>query len=108
MALDAGATAIHPGYGFLSENAAFAEACAIAGLTFIGPRPETLALFGNKHAARKLAAEVGVPTLPGTSAPTTLEEATAFLSSLGPNGAVMVKAVAGGGGRGMRPAFNAD
>ena len=107
-ALDAGATAIHPGYGFLSENAAFAEACAKSGLTFIGPRPETLTLFGDKHAARKLAAEVGVPTLAGTSAPTTLAEATAFLSDLGPDGAVMVKAVAGGGGRGMRPAFSVD
>ena len=107
-ALDAGATAIHPGYGFLSENAAFAEACAAAGLVFIGPRPETLALFGDKHAARTLAAETGVPTLPGTSAPTSLEEATAFLGNLGANGAVMVKAVAGGGGRGMRPAFSTE
>ncbi len=107
-ALNAGATAIHPGYGFLSENAAFATACADAGLTFVGPRPETLALFGDKHAARTLAAEVGVPTLPGLAAPTSLDDATAFLESLGAGGAVMVKAVAGGGGRGMRPAFSAQ
>lgn len=98
-----GAGAIHPGYGFLAENAAFAEACAKAGLVFVGPAPETLALFGDKHAARGLAAEAGVPTLPGTAAPTTLEAARAFLADLGPGGAVMVKAVAGGGGRGMRP-----
>ncbi len=98
-----GATAIHPGYGFLSENAAFARRCAEAGLIFVGPAPETLERFGDKHAARKLAVSLGVPTLPGTAAPTSVVEARAFLKSLGRNGAVMVKAVAGGGGRGMRP-----
>jgi len=102
-AREAGATAIHPGYGFLSENAAFACACAEAGVTFIGPTPEILKLFGDKHRARQLAREAGVPTLPGTAAPTTLEEARAFMAGLGAGGAVMVKAVAGGGGRGMRP-----
>lgn len=102
-AQETGATAIHPGYGFLSENADFARACADAGITFVGPTPEQLTLFGDKHAARELAAKTDVPTLPGTVAPTSLEEAQAFLASLGPDGAVMVKAVAGGGGRGMRP-----
>jgi acetyl/propionyl-CoA carboxylase alpha subunit/acetyl-CoA carboxylase carboxyltransferase component len=102
-AQETGATAIHPGYGFLSENADFAERCADAGITFVGPSAESLRLFGDKHAARKLAIAQGVPTLPGTSSPTTLAEARAFLNDLGPNGAVMVKAVAGGGGRGMRP-----
>ena len=105
-AKDTGATAIHPGYGFLSENAGFARACAEAGITFVGPSPESLELFGDKHAARRLAAEQDVPTLPGTAAPTSLEDARAFLKNLGPNGAVMVKAVAGGGGRGMRPVLN--
>ncbi|MBI5949923.1 MAG: biotin/lipoyl-binding protein [Chloroflexi bacterium] len=102
-AKDAGCDAIHPGYGFLSENATFARRCAEAGLTFVGPRPETLDLFGDKGQARALAERVGVPVLPGTSGPTTLEQAHAFLESLGAGGAVMVKAVAGGGGRGMRP-----
>jgi acetyl/propionyl-CoA carboxylase alpha subunit len=102
-AREAGATAIHPGYGFLSENAAFARRCADAGITFVGPSPDTLEQLGDKHAARRLAAEVDVPILPGTAAPTTLEEARRFLSRLGARGAVMVKAVAGGGGRGMRP-----
>lgn len=102
-AREAGATAIHPGYGFLSENAAFARACAEEGLVFVGPSPETLDLFGDKYRARDLAVLVGVPILPGTSAPTTLEEAGAFLAELGPDAAIMVKAVAGGGGRGMRP-----
>ena len=103
IARETGASAIHPGYGFLSENADFARRCAKAGVTFIGPSPDTLARFGDKHAARKLATELGVPTLSGTAAPTTLEEARAFLRRLGPDGAVMVKAVAGGGGRGLRP-----
>jgi acetyl/propionyl-CoA carboxylase alpha subunit/acetyl-CoA carboxylase carboxyltransferase component len=102
-AKEAGATAIHPGYGFLSENASFARACAEAGITFVGPTPEILELFGDKHQARQLARQVGVPTLPGTAAPTTLEEARAFMAGLGAGAAVMVKAVAGGGGRGMRP-----
>jgi acetyl/propionyl-CoA carboxylase alpha subunit/acetyl-CoA carboxylase carboxyltransferase component len=97
----AGAEAVHPGYGFLSENAAFARACAAAGLTFVGPTPETLELFGDKGRARALAQQCGVPVLAGTDGPTTLQQAQAFLAA---SGAVMVKAVAGGGGRGMRPA----
>ena len=105
-AKEAGATAIHPGYGFLSENAAFARACAEAGITFVGPTPEILDLFGDKHRARQLAREVGVPTLAGTAAPTTLEQARAFMAGPGAGG-VMVKAVAGGGGRGMRPVLAA-
>jgi pyruvate carboxylase len=102
-AKEAGATAIHPGYGFLSENAAFARACADSGVTFVGPTPEILDLFGDKHRARQLARELGVPILSGTPAPTTLEEARVFMAELGAGAAVMVKAVAGGGGRGMRP-----
>ncbi|MBV1797626.1 biotin carboxylase N-terminal domain-containing protein [Siccirubricoccus sp. G192] len=94
--------AVHPGYGFLSENAGFAGACADAGIVFVGPRPELLELFGDKVESRSLAERLGVPLLPGTRGPTSLEEAREFLASLGPGGAVMVKAVAGGGGRGMR------
>ena len=99
-----GCDAVHPGYGFLSENAAFARACAEAGITFVGPTSETLELFGDKGRARALAQQCKVPVLPGTDGATTLDEARAFLKSLGKGGAVMVKAVAGGGGRGMRPA----
>jgi acetyl/propionyl-CoA carboxylase alpha subunit/acetyl-CoA carboxylase carboxyltransferase component len=95
--------AVHPGYGFLSENPAFASACAKEGLAFVGPAAETLALFGDKTAALNLAASLGVATLAGTRGATSLEEAHAFLASLGPGGAVMLKALAGGGGRGMRP-----
>jgi acetyl/propionyl-CoA carboxylase alpha subunit/acetyl-CoA carboxylase carboxyltransferase component len=96
----AGADAVHPGYGFLSENAAFARACAAVGLTFVGPTPETLELFGDKGRARALAQRCGVPVLTGTDGPTRLDQARAFFAE---HGAVMVKAVAGGGGRGMRP-----
>ncbi len=103
VARETGARAIHPGYGFLSENEHFARRCAEEGIVFVGPSAETLARFGDKHAARALAATMDVPILPGTAAPTTLEDARAFLAKLGPGGAVMVKAVAGGGGRGMRP-----
>ena len=98
-----GCDAIHPGYGFLSENAAFARACAQAGVVFVGPSPETLQLFGDKGAARALAARCDVPILAGTAGGVTLAEARVFLEGLGAGGAVMVKAVAGGGGRGMRP-----
>lgn len=101
-ARSAGCDAVHPGYGFLSENAAFARLCADAGLTFIGPDPAVLAVFGDKARARRLAEDCGVPLVPGTGGPTSLEEATAFFHALGDGAAVMVKAVAGGGGRGMR------
>ncbi|MDH4148582.1 MAG: carbamoyl-phosphate synthase large subunit, partial [Acidimicrobiia bacterium] len=102
-ALDAGCDAVHPGYGFLAENPAFASACERAGLTFVGPSPEMLALFGDKVAARALALDCGVPVLAATTGPTTLAEAEAFFDGLGAGAAVMVKALAGGGGRGMRP-----
>ncbi len=103
-----GCDAIHPGYGFLSENAGFARACAEAGITFIGPRPDLLQLFGDKTEARKLAERLQVPLLPGTRGATSLAEAEGFLASLGPQGAIMVKAIAGGGGRGMRAVGSLD
>src|SRR6266436_1230747 len=102
VARETGCDAVHPGYGFLSEQAGFARRCAEAGLTFVGPRPETLALLGDKVAARALAERCGVPVLRGTSGPAGLEEARAFLAALGNSEAALVKAVAGGGGRGMR------
>jgi len=105
IARETGAQAVHPGYGFLSEQAAFARQCGDAGLVFVGPRPETLALLGDKAAARAFAAEHGVPIVRGTPGATSLDDARAFLSTVG---AVMVKAVAGGGGRGMRAVRRAD
>ena len=100
-AVSAGCDAVHPGYGFLAENAGFARAVAAAGLTFVGPGPETLERFGDKGAARRLARETGVPLAAGTEGATSLAEAEAFMASLGGR-PIMVKAVAGGGGRGMR------
>ena len=94
--------AIHPGYGFLSENADFARRCASEGITFVGPRAEMLELFGDKVQARTLAERCGVPILRGTAGPTSLDEARSFFSSLGEGASMMIKAVAGGGGRGMR------
>ncbi|MEO9190027.1 MAG: biotin carboxylase N-terminal domain-containing protein, partial [Acetobacteraceae bacterium] len=108
LARRTGCDAIHPGYGFLSENAAFARLCAEAGIRFVGPRPETLALFGDKAAARQFVQRCGVPVIEGTPGAVSLAEAEAFLAALGPGGAVMVKAVAGGGGRGMRPVMAPD
>ncbi len=107
VAKAAGCDAIHPGYGFLSENASFARRCNQESITFVGPRPETLELFGNKVRARELAERCGVPVLRGTAGPTTLETAKAFMASL-EGGAVMIKAIAGGGGRGMRAVYRAD
>jgi len=99
VARDAGCDAVHPGYGFLSENAAFARSCTEAGLTFVGPAPEVLEIFGDKGKARGLAMQCDVPVLPGAQVATTLDQARTFL---GDHGAVMLKAIAGGGGRGMR------
>src|SRR5262245_10419789 len=101
MAREAGCDAVHPGYGFLSEQASFARRCAAAGLVFVGPRPEVLDAFGDKAAARALAERSGVPVLPATPGPTSLDAARAFLRARGAAG-VMIKAIAGGGGRGMR------
>jgi acetyl/propionyl-CoA carboxylase alpha subunit len=94
-----GCDALHPGYGFLSENVALARRCAEEGITFVGPSPAALELFGDKAKAKALAKSCGVPIIEGTEGPTTLEEARAFLAA---HGAVMIKAIAGGGGRGMR------
>jgi acetyl/propionyl-CoA carboxylase alpha subunit/acetyl-CoA carboxylase carboxyltransferase component len=94
--------AVHPGYGFLSENAGFARAVAEADIVFVGPDPATLELFGDKAEARALAARLGIPTMGGTKRGIEIADAKAFLKSLGKGGAIMLKAVAGGGGRGMR------
>ena len=94
--------AVHPGYGFLSESSAFASTCAAAGLVFVGPTAEQLQLLGDKLAARKLALDQGVPILHGTTSAATPTEAKAMLADLPPGAELMVKAVAGGGGRGMR------
>ncbi len=95
-----GAGAIHPGYGFLAENAEFAEACAQAGIVFIGPTPQNMRTFGLKHSARALAAAHGVPLAPGTDLLTDEDEAASAADSIGYP--VMLKATAGGGGIGMR------
>ncbi|MCK1636062.1 ATP-grasp domain-containing protein [Bradyrhizobium sp. 157] len=97
-----GCDALHPGYGFLSENSALARRCAEENIVFVGPSPQALDLFGDKAQAKALAKRCGVPVIEGTSGPTSLEQAKAFLESLGPGGAIMIKAIAGGGGRGMR------
>ena len=102
VARDNGCDAVHPGYGFLSENAGFARLCEENRLTFIGPRAEHLELFGDKGRARLLAKSLGIPVPAGTDGSTTLEQAQAFMNGLGPGAAVMIKAIAGGGGRGMR------
>jgi len=94
--------AVHPGYGFLSENAEFARRCIEAGLTFVGPRPDVLELFGDKARARALARRLHVPVLAGSDEEVDVAGATEFLTALGDGGTMMIKAVAGGGGRGIR------
>jgi acetyl-CoA carboxylase, biotin carboxylase subunit len=92
--------AVHPGWGFLAENPAFAEACAANDLVFVGPTPETLARMGDKSAAKREMAAAGLPLVPGTEGPATLAEARAAASEAGYP--VLLKAAAGGGGKGMR------
>ncbi|SOY48954.1 acetyl-CoA carboxylase family protein [Cupriavidus taiwanensis] len=96
-----GCDAIHPGYGFLSERADFASACAAAQVVFVGPEPAQLALFGDKGRALALAARCGVPVMPATPGGATLDAVTAFFDEQDGAG-VVLKAVGGGGGRGMR------
>lgn len=92
---------IHPGYGFLSENEEFAQACKNEGITFIGPKPETIKLLGDKINARLLAKQVNVPVLPGLDAPiSSVSEATSFIKEVG--FPLIIKAVHGGGGKGIR------
>ncbi|MGE4407130.1 urea carboxylase [Pseudomonas sp.] len=100
VARESGAKAIHPGYGFLSENAAFAEACEAAGIAFVGPTPEQLRVFGLKHTARALARQHGVPLLEGTELLENLDAALAAGERVGYP--LMLKSTAGGGGIGMR------
>lgn len=96
-----GADAVHPGYGFLSENTEFAEALRKAGVTFIGPTPENIRAMGDKISAIRLMREAGVPTVPGSGGPVdTIEEAKKIVAKIGLP--VMIKATAGGGGKGMR------
>ncbi|MBI4766209.1 MAG: ATP-grasp domain-containing protein [Deltaproteobacteria bacterium] len=97
-----GCNAIHPGYGFLAEQADFARRCGEEGLLFIGPSIENLIIFGDKAQARQAAARAEVPILRGINRAVSLEEAKDFFSSLGPKAAMMIKAIAGGGGRGTR------
>jgi urea carboxylase len=101
-----GAEAIHPGYGFLSENPDFADACAKAGIVFIGPKPEQMRAFGLKHRARELALAAGVPLAPGSGLVATLEEAEAEAARIGYP--VMLKSTAGGGGIGLQLVSSAD
>ncbi len=102
-----GADAIHPGYGFLAENAEFSETCTASGITFIGPTAHQIRVMGDKASARKAMAECGVPIVPGTPGPVEdVDEALAFAESIG--FPVIIKASAGGGGKGMRVAKDAD
>ena len=103
----AGADAIHPGYGFLAENAEFAETCAASNITFIGPTADQIRKMGDKAVARATMAAVGVPIVPGTPGPVEdADEALEFAKSIG--FPVIIKAAAGGGGKGMRVAKEAD
>src|SRR6201747_661266 len=102
-----GAQAVHPGYGFLSENARFAEIVGAHGFTFIGPKPEHIRMMGDKISAKQAVKAVGIPVVPGSDgAVTTEEEAYAAAEEIG--FPVLIKAAAGGGGRGMKVGLNRE
>ena len=105
-AKNSGAEMIHPGYGFLSENAEFARACAASGYTFVGPDADVLERVGNKSSARAAAIGAGVPVLAATDGPSSVDDVRAFFAAQA--GAIVIKALAGGGGRGMRKVGNAE
>ena len=102
VARDTGCDAVHPGYGFLAENAELAARCVDAGLTFVGPREDTLRLFGDKAHARSAASAAGVPVIRGIDHAVSVEEAAMFFDALDEGRGMMIKAVGGGGGRGSR------
>jgi len=106
LALEHQVDGIHPGYGFLSENTHFARACTEAGITWIGPSPDSMEVFGPKHTARALATSAGVPLLPGTALLRNLEDALLEAERIGYP--VMLKATSGGGGIGMRVAYHSN
>ena len=107
VAMETGCDAIHPGFGFLSENSEFARLCQECGITFIGPRPEVIDMMGNKSAARQLMIDHGVPVVPGSQGSLdTPEEAQRIADEIGYP--VLLKAAAGGGGRGMRRVFSRE
>ena len=108
IALAEGCDAVHPGYGFLSENADFARRCEAAGLTFVGPSAQVLECFGDKARARDLASTHGVALAAGSNRATSLEDAERFFRELPSGAGMMIKALAGGGGRGMRAVRSRD
>tara|TARA_B100000315_G_scaffold186283_2_gene175643 strand:+ start:9310 stop:12783 length:3474 start_codon:yes stop_codon:yes gene_type:complete len=108
VAKESGCDAVHPGYGFLAENADFARRCTEEGLTYVGPRVETLELFGDKARARVAATTAGLPIIRGLDHAVSAEEAAAFFAELSDGRGMMIKAVGGGGGRGSRVVESAD
>ena len=106
VAKKAGVDAVHPGYGFLAENADFAQACVDAGLTWVGPSPECIRTLGDKVQARKLMQEAGIPVVPGSEEVTSKGKAASAATGIGYP--IMVKATAGGGGRGMRTVYRPE
>ena len=105
-AMKAGADAVHPGYGFLAENAKFAQACLDAGITWVGPSPESIRTLGDKVQARRLMREAGIPVVPGSEEVTSHGKAASAATGIGYP--IMIKATAGGGGRGMRTVYRPE
>jgi acetyl/propionyl-CoA carboxylase alpha subunit/acetyl-CoA carboxylase carboxyltransferase component len=105
-AKNSGAELVHPGYGFLSEQPGFAQACVTAGCTFVGPDVAALELFGNKSSARRAATAAGAPVLPATDGPSSVDDIRVFAADH--DGAIVIKALSGGGGRGMRIVHSAE